>query len=62
MYCVKLLFAVFAVYELSWKTKKTTMVDFQQQSTQRLDDINEHMDSRNDEEMMRLKAMPVAWF
>ena len=35
---------------------------FQQQSPQHLVDINEHMDSRNDGEMMRLKAMPVAWF
>ena len=38
------------------------MVDFQQQSPQRLVDINEHMDSRNDRRMMRLNAISVEYY
>ena len=37
--------------------KKTTMADFQQQSTQRLEDGNEHMNSRNERLIMRLKTI-----
>ena len=37
-----------------------TMVEFQQQSPQRLVDRYEHMDSRNERRMMRLKVVPLA--
>ena len=35
---------------------------FQQQSPRRLVDINEHMDSRNDRWMMRLKAIEAEYY
>jgi len=35
---------------------------FQQQSPQRLVDINEHIDSRNDRQTMRLNAIPVEYY
>ena len=35
---------------------------FQQQSPRRLVDINEHMDSRNDWETMRLNAIAVEYY
>ena len=36
------------------------MVEFQQQIPQRLVDRYEHMDSRNERWMMRLKVVPLA--
>ena len=35
---------------------------FQQQSPRRLVDINEHMDSQNDWEMMQLNAISVEYY
>ena len=35
---------------------------FQQQSPQRLVDINEHVDSQNDRQMMRLNAISVEYY
>ena len=36
--------------------------EFQQQSPQRLIDIYEHMNSRNDRQMMRLKAIKAEYY
>ena len=38
------------------------MVDFQQQRTQRLVDEYEHMNSRNDRWMIRLKPIQVEYY
>ena len=35
---------------------------FQQQSPRRLVDINEHMDSRNDREIIRLNSISVEYY
>ena len=39
-----------------------TMVAFQQQSSQRLDDIYKHMSSRNDRLLMRLKVIQEEYY
>ena len=39
-----------------------TMVDFQQQSPQRLDDGYKHMRGRNDRWIMRLKAIKAEYY
>ena len=62
VYCVKAAFCCFCCLRVELENKEYHDGGFQQQSPQHLVDINEHMDSRNDGEMMRLKAMPVAWF
>ena len=46
----------------SKKSDDETMVDFQQQSPQRFVDRYEHMNSRNDRLMMRLKAIEAEYY
>ena len=44
------------------KNKEYHHGGFQQQSPQRLVDINEHMDSQNDPRMMRLNSISVEYY
>ena len=44
------------------KNKEYHHGGFQQQSPQSLTDINEHMNSRNDRWMMRLKAIEAEYY
>ena len=57
-------YQLFAVLRCSGKmeNKEYHHGGFQQQNTQRFVDIYEHMNSRNDRQCLRLKAMPMAQF
>ena len=60
VYCVKTLFAAFCCLRVELENKEYHHGGFQQHSTQRLDDGNEHMNRRRKAMMLRLKAIPAA--
>ena len=61
-YCVKAAFSCFCCLRVELENKEIHHGGFQQQSPQRLVDINEHMDSQNDPRMMRLNSIPVEYY
>ena len=58
----KLASCCFCCLRVKWKIKNITMVNFQQQNTQRLINGYGHMNSRNDRWMMRLKAIEDKYY
>ena len=62
VYCVNAAFCCFCCLRVELENKEYHDGGFQRRSPQLLLDINEHMDSRNDRETMRLNAISVEYY
>ena len=62
MYCVKTAFAAFCCLRVELENKEYHHGEFQTQSPQRLVDRYEHMNSKNERLMMRLKAIEAEYY